>query len=313
MQIPIKLKSYLYVSGIIFVFIIPVMLTLGTVVHPLHTEMSSNNPTPLGYTVSLSMFVFPVTVIGLWFLLHPKINFQKKAFYLTLSLLIPVGIVLDLLFAHLFFSFENTAAVTGWSFPGVGGPIPIEEFVFYLMGFAFVLLLYIWGDEFWLSRYNVADYQASSAAVERLLRFHLSSFLIALLLIAAAIIYKKMFSAVPQGWPWYWIYLVSLAFTPAIGFIHAAMDFVNWRSFSFTVLIVVLVSIIWEASLALPYQWWDYQHQQMMGIFIKAWHELPLEAVFVWFSVSYSSIIIYEVVKIWLASKKSFRQAFLGM
>ncbi len=46
--------------------------------------------------------------------------------------------------------------------PGVGGPVPIEEFVFYLSGFLFILLFYIWNDEFWLEAYNVPDYVAAT-------------------------------------------------------------------------------------------------------------------------------------------------------
>lgn len=313
MQVPSRIKPYLYVSCIILVFVIPIALTLNTVQHPLQTSMTSPNPTPLGYTVSLLIFILPMSVISIWFLFNSKIAFQKKAFYLTLGILIPLGVILDLLFAHAFFTFKNHGAVTGWTIPGVGGPIPIEEFIFYLSGFAFVLLLYVWGDEFWFDRYNVPDYQSSASHIDRILHFHSSSLIIALLLICIAVIYKKMFSEVPKGLPWYMIYLTLVALVPAIGFMKTARAFINWRSFSFTFMIVVLVSIIWETSLALPYQWWDYQHKQMMGLFIKAWHQLPLEAVLVWFSVSFTTIILYETIKIWLASDKTMRKAFFGM
>jgi len=308
----VKIKPALYVAAAILVVVIPVALTLNTVKHPLHSELTSSNPTPLGYSTSLLLFVLPVLIIAYWFFTHPKINFQKPALLITLSLLAPLGVILDILFAHSFFTFENSGAVTGWSIPGVGGDIPLEEIIFYVSGFAFVLLLYMWGDEFWLDRYNVPDYTSSVAGIGRILRFHGSSFLIASLLIVAAIIYKKMFSDVPEGMPWYWIYLTLIGMTPAIGFFHGASPFINWRSLSFTIVVVVLVSIIWEVTLALPYQWWDYQHRQMMGVFIKAWHDLPIEAAMLWISVGYSSIIIYETVKIWLATKKSLRLAFIG-
>ena len=75
---------------------------------------------------------------------------------------------------------------------------------------------------------------------------------------------------------------------------------------------MVLISLIWEATLALPYQWWGFQHRAMTGIFIGAWHDLPIEEIVVWFSVSYATIIIYETIKIWLTSRKTLRQLFLG-
>ena len=33
--------------------------------------------------------------------------------------------------------------------------IPLEEFVFYTLGFIAILQVYIWCDEYWLKRYNV--------------------------------------------------------------------------------------------------------------------------------------------------------------
>ena len=41
-----------------------------------------------------------------------------------------------------------------------------------------------------------------------------------------------------------------------------------------------------EATLAVPYGWWDYQQKQMMGLFIGAWAGLPIEAVVVWIAVT---------------------------
>lgn len=42
----------------------------------------------------------------------------------------------------------------------------------------------------------------------------------------------------------------------------------------------------------------------MIGIYIKPWNNLPIEAVVVWFSASFTSIFIYEAVKIWLHNNK---------
>jgi hypothetical protein len=74
----------------------------------------------------------------------------------------------------------------------------------------------------------------------------------------------------------------------------------------------VLISLIWESTLALPYQWWGYQERAMTGIFVGAWHNLPIKAIILWFAVSYATLIIYETIKIWLASGKSLKQLLLG-
>jgi len=76
---------------------------------------------------------------------------------------------------------------------------------------------------------------------------------------------------------------------------------------------ILLISLLWEATLAVPYQWWDYQPKQMIGVRIGAWASLPIEAVCVWIAVTYATAIVFEIVKLWLASEKPARQAFLGL
>lgn len=69
---------------------------------------------------------------------------------------------------------------------------------------------------------------------------------------------------------------------------------------------------MWEASLASPYQWWGYQPKAMMGIFLTAWSGLPVEAVFVWLAVTYTAVIIYEVITIWQVSGKKLGTLLFG-
>lgn len=304
-------KAAAVVLYLICILIIPAALTLRTVVVPGQLVIPSDNPTPLGYTMSLSLFIVPMLALGWWFLRNPHIRFQKKAFWLTVALLFPAGALLDILFGSLFFVFENHHAVLGVSLPAVGGPIPVEEFVFYLTGFIVVLLIYVWGDEYWLARYNVPDYRAEAQQVGRILQFHPGSLIVGALLIAGAITYKVGFSGEP-GFPWYFIYLTMVALVPSMGFFDSARRFINWRAFSFTLIIIVLISLLWEVTLALPYRWWGFNHGAMTGKYIEAWHGLPIEEIVVWVSVSYTTVIVYEVIKIWLASGRSIRGAFLG-
>ena len=44
----------------------------------------------------------------------------------------------------------------------------------------------------------------------------------------------------------------------------------------------------------------------------RAYYGLPIEEVFVWVAVTYATVIVFEVVKIWQASERLARDAFLG-
>jgi hypothetical protein len=194
----------------------------------------------------------------------------------------------------------------------LGAPVPIEEYIFYFTGFLCVLLTYVWLDEFWLAAYNVVDYAGESKKISRLLQFHPTSAFVGALLIVMAVVYKKIFSPVPAGFPGYFTFLVLGAFIPAASFFPTARPFINWRAFSLTLFILVLVSLLWEATLAVPYQWWGFRPAQMTGLFIGAWAGLPIEEVGVWIAVSYATVIVFEIFKLWQASGKKAKHAFLG-
>ena len=296
---------------IIAVVVIPAALTLLQVREPGTLIVERANPTPYGYTVSLSLFIVPIAGIAYWFYRNPGIRFQKNAFLLSIAVLVPLGIIMDLLFGNLFFTFENRAAVLGISIPAVGGDIPIEEFVFYLTGFILVLLIYVWGDEFWFQAYNIPDYRAVLTPTSRMLVFHPWSVVLGIGLFIGAVLYKILYSGEP-GFPWYFGYLLAVAVVPAAGLYQSVQGFVNWRAFSFTLIVIVLISLLWEVTLALPYKWWGFQREAMIGIYISPWHDLPIEETVVWLTVSFATIITYETVKIWIASGKTLLKFFWG-
>lgn len=291
---------------------VPAAITLNTVRSPGTLEILDQNPAPHGYTWSLLLFIFPIAVILFWFLLQEGIKIPQRAFWRTLAVLVPLGCGLDYFFAHKFFSFPRPGATLGIVAPALGGGVPLEEYVFYLTGFMAILLIYIWLDEFWLAAYNVPDYPGEAKKIKRLVQFHPVSVVVAAALIAIAVIYKKFFSTTPQGFPGYFTFLVAGALVPAASFFPSAKPFINWRAFSLTAFFVLLVSLLWEATLALPYGWWAFQDQQMIGIFIGAWSKLPIEEVCVWIAVTYATAIVFEVVKLWQASGRPVRHAFLG-
>ena len=265
-------------------------------------------------TISLLLFIIPAVFIAGWFLPTEGLHIPKRAFCWTLAILVPLGFLLDFFFAQWFFDYPNVGATLGWRAPALGRPVPVEEYVFYLTGFLAVLLLYIWLGEFWLAAYNELDYPGEAKQVRRLLQFHPTSLLLAVVLIAAAWYFKKQF-ALPQdqaGFPGYFTFLVAGAFFPSMTFFPVARRFINWRALSLTLFFMLLVSLLWEVTLAVPYQWWNFQHRQMMGIFIGAWSGLPIEEVCVWVAVTYATAIIFEVVKLWLASERTVRVALLG-
>ena len=305
-------RSALVVLLWIAVLAVPAAITLNTVKVPGTLQIPSDDPTPLGYTWSLSLFIVPLWVLGAWFLRQPRLPAQRKAFWTSLLILLPLGFLLDLLFGNTFFTFPNHDAVLGLEIPAVGGDIPIEEFIFYITGFLVVLLLYIWCDEYWVAAYNVPDYRDAAAKVPKLLKFHWGSVIVGLVLLGLAVIYKKFMSGDPEGFPWYFTYLLVAAVIPSAGFFDSTRDVINWRAFSVTFFFILLVSLLWEATLAAPYGWWGYEPSAMMGMFIGGWFGLPVEAVLVWLAVTFTTVIIFEVVRLYQASGKSLREAFLG-
>jgi len=290
---------------------LPATITLNTVRSPAQLQISPN-PTPYGYTWSLLLFIVPIVVIAFWLVPHEQVKVPKQAFRWTIGILVPLGCGLDFFFAHRFFIFPNPGATLKIEAPAVGKPVPIEEYVFYLTGFIAVLLIYVWMDEFWLAAYNVPDYHGEAKLIPRLLQFHPTSAILGAVLIAAAVVYKKKFSATPQGFPCYFTFLVFGGLVPAASFFPTTRRFINWRAFSLTFFFILLVSLLWEATLAKPYGWWDYQPEQMIGLSIGAWSGLPIEAICVWIAVTYATVIVFEVVKLWQASEKPARDAFLG-
>ena len=148
--------------------------------------------------------------------------------------------------------------------------------------------------------------------LRRIAEFHPQSVVLGVGLIAAAAIYKKAFSTAPEGFPWYFTYLTAVAIVPSAGFFATAQGFINWRAFGFTFFLMLLISLLWEATLAVPYGWWGYRPSAMMGLDIGAWHGLPIEAVCLWLAVSFTTAITYEVIKIWKALGRGVWQALFG-
>jgi hypothetical protein len=302
------------VIAMLAMIVIPAAVTLHTVHSPATLVPTSQNPAPYGYTWSLLLFIIPCVVIAGWFLPSEGLQIPRRAFLWTLAILVPLGFLLDFVFAQWFFDYPDAGATLGVPAPALGHCVPVEEYVFYLTGFLTVLLLYVWLGEFWLAAYNEPDYPGEARKMRRLLQFHPTSLIVAVVLIGAAWFYKKH-CALPEdqaGFPGYFALLVAGGLLPAVSFFPVARRFINWRALSLTLFFMLLVSLLWEATLAVPYNWWNYQHREMTGLFIGAWAGLPIEGVCVWIAVTYATAIVFEVVKVWIASERSVSEALLG-
>jgi len=298
------------VAAMVAMIAVPAALTLHTVRVPAVVDVREPNPSPYGYTVSLLLFLIPIAAMLLWLFPKEGVRVSKHAFGWTIGLLFPIGAGLDFFFAHLFFTFGNKAATLGIMAPALGGGVPLEEYVFYFSGFVVDLLFYIWLDEYWLKAYSVPVEKRMD--FQRLLRFHPWSMILAVILIAGAILFRKLAIAEP-GFPGYFIFLVAGAMGPSAALLPEALPVINWRAFSLTLFMMLLISLMWEATLGVPYGWWGFQPQQMIGISITAWDHLPIEEIFLWITVTYATVIVYEILRRWKASGRTVRGALLGV
>jgi hypothetical protein len=286
----------------IAVLVLPIWLTLRTVERPAVLIQTSNNPTPYGYTWSLTLWLVPLLAIVAWLHASPGYRLPRRAFWLTLAYLVPLGVVLDLAFGNAFFTFPNSGAtleIFVWGFDIASNSwvcnIPIEEFFFYLFGVAVALLFYLWADTVWLGRYD--EHGAFTRPQPRpRLRPHWPSALLGVGLIVGAAAYKKLLSPDPCGFPGYFVFLVLTAFIPSSVLLRSVDRAINWRAFSFSATLMFLISVVWEATIAFPYGWWAYRSEMMIGEYISAWGGLPIEEPFLWLLVSFTVVIVFEAI-----------------
>ncbi len=312
------------VFGMIAALVIPAVITLLTIrqsPQPIFGP-ETPNPSPLGYTWSLTLFIIPALALKGWFLRHPQFRVEKKSYWLTIFILTPMGFCLDLFFGNSFFTFENRPATLGVRLPGytfgqgwAGGSIPLEEFLFYFTGFIMILVVYVWGDMYWFGAYNIDDYRVEVRKIGRIISFHWWLAAAAAALIVAAIFFKRFAapSAYRDGFPGYFTFMVLAGIVPTTLLFKTAKPFINWRAFSFSLLLVLFLSLLWEGTLGVPYAWWGYQSKQMMGIVAGPWANLPLEAVTLWFIASWITVNVYEVLKIYLYMGRPTLEAFIGV
>ena len=240
-------------------------------------------------------------------------DYRRIAYRWTLLVLISIGWFLDVVFGYAFLTFDNPDATIGILLPsfslahrGFVSYLPVEEFAFYTLGFVVILSLYIWCDEYWLFKYNVDDYALRPDVTNNrglppfIAQAQLRvSLFVSVGLIGAALLYKKFGPHdAHAGFPSYFTFLVLASLFPSMLLLKSTRRFINWQACSFVVFSVLLTSLIWEVTLAAPYDWWGYKDRHMMGLFVDAWYGLPVEAVLLWVSVTFTTVMVYEAFKI---------------
>jgi hypothetical protein len=270
-----------------------------------------------GYTASLALAVFPLVPLLLWLRLGGEARrVQRQAFGLTALVVVPFWTALDVGCAHLFFTFPNAEATLGLNIPGWhpatgwGLNIPFEELAFYLLSCLVMVLIYAWSSERWFGVYDepASTYQRHAAlCIERIrIDWRKVGYVSGLFL---AVVAYKWFGAHEhrEGFPWYAAVLLMGGLLPNFTIYPAVARFINKQAMLFTMTVVVLLSLLWEVTLGLPNGWWGYQTEPMMGIFLSAWHDLPIEAAFLWLMAGWGNIVLFEFFRMKLHSGRRTR------
>jgi hypothetical protein len=274
-------------------WLVMLVVTIGV---PLVLDASGR----LTYFTSLVLWGIPISYLWPVFLsvTAEGTGRRRRALRWSAGTIVGLGIVLDFLLGHLTLRFPGCAEPAGagpylWCLPAVGGRIPVEELLFYAMGPVAIVLVYACADELWLSRYNPPD----DLLDRKLIQPSRS-----LMIVAAAAAFAALVLWIVNGrFPTYFAFIATGALLPAIVLYRAVGSLTNWPAFAATTLYVIVTSVIWEVTLAIPREWWGYEPSGMVGLTIAAWSRgeaiFPIEAAFVWIFAPFSSILIYEFAK----------------
>jgi hypothetical protein len=256
----------------------------------------------LNYFTSLTIWLIPILYLWPTFMILTASGTgrRRRALRWTVVTIVGLGIVLDFVLGFLTLRFAGctspAVAPTGrylLCLPAVHGRIPIEEVLFYAMGPIAMVLVYACADERWLSRYNPPDELVDLA----LIQISPAIAMVGAAAAAAALILWRTNGTFPT----YFAFLAAGAVLPAMFLYRSIGALTNWPAFAVTTLYVILTSVIWEVTLAIPRLWWGYQPSGMVGVTIAAWSRgdaiFPIEAAVVWIFAPFASVLTYEFAK----------------
>lgn len=269
-----------------------------------------------GYTFSLALFLLPLARLGWWFWKRTDLKAQRRAWFISTAIILPVWCLLDILAARSFFRFPDPSTHVGFLIPGYRPPwdwartIPVEEFVFYGAGVLVILLTYIWASEAWMTKYTHSD-DERRAHEGRLHHPYWNAVWIGAAIFAAGVVWKYYGPHDNhEGFPAYFLFLMATAVVPITIFVRVVRPFVNWQAFTFSLMAILFVCLLWEGTLGLPYGYWNYQHDMMLGVFIEAWGGLPIEEPLLWVACTWLNVISYEVIRLLIASGRPITDIF---
>lgn len=261
---------------------------------------------PLTYFWSLAFWFVPTLILLPRFLEYtdPK-GRRRSALWVTTVGIVGLGILLDCVFGRAILQFDQTptAAYIGWfRIQSLGVAVPIEEFLFYAMAPITILLVYAWADEYWLALYSARKERAAIQPSDKAIELSPGTVALAVVTLAAGVL---VFRRNPEATSWlppYFTFLVAFALIPPVVLFRKMRRHVNWPAFGVTAMYVLTTSLMWEATLALPRQWWGYRPDAMLGLSVDAWTRdpkwpFPLEAILVWLACPFICILLYEYVK----------------
>jgi hypothetical protein len=252
-------------------------------------------------TYFTSLVLWGIPILYLWpvfsMLTASGTGRRRRALRWTVGTIVVLGIVLDFLLGHLTLRFPGCSETGADQYvlclPAVGGRVPLEELLFYAMGPIAIVLVYACADERWLSKYNPVDDLLNLRLIQPSPRL--------MIVAAVAAVTALVLWRVNGTFPTYFAFLSAGALLPAIFLYRAIGNLTNWPAFAVTTLYVILTSIIWEVTLAIPRGWWGYQSSGMIGVTIAAWSRgdaiFPVEAAAVWLFAPFASILTYEFAK----------------
>jgi hypothetical protein len=287
------------------------VLLVVTLAVPLVLDASGR----LTYFTSLTLWAIPI--LYLWpvfqMVTADGTGRRRRALRWAAGSIVGLGTVLDFLLGYLTLRFPGCSEPAGatpyvWCLPAVGGRIPIEELLFYAMGPVAMVLVYACADERWVNKYNPPD----DLLDVKLIQVSPRLAVVAAVAAATALVLWR----VNGTFPTYFTFLAAGAVLPAMFLYRAVGRLTNWPAFALTTLYVLVTSIVWEVTLAIPRQWWGYEPSGMLGITIAAWSRgdaiFPVEAFAVWLFAPFSSILTYEFAKAFTHHPLPTRDALLG-
>ena len=212
----------------------------------------------LTYFTSLAFWGIPI--LYLW----PVFNMltaegtgrRRRALRYAAGTIVVLGIVLDFVLGFLTLRFPGCSEPAGsspylWCLPAVHGRIPVEELLFYAMGPVAMVLVYACADERWLSKYNPNDDLLDLKLIQLSPRLAIVA--------AGAAVMALVLWRVNGNFPTYFVFISAGAVLPAMFLYRTIGNLTNWPAFAVTTLYVIVTSLIWEVTLAIPRQWWGYE------------------------------------------------------